>query len=345
MKILSVAYPFAPVRGDTAGGAEQVLFLLDQELSRSGHQSYVIACEGSEVCGELLATPFPESGSDFEVRRRTWANCRNAIAAGLERWKPDLIHLHGIDFLKYLPPAGVPAVATLHLPPSWYEAGVFAIARPGTWIHCVSRSQEEACPEAANLLPFIGNGVPDLLNGLPFGNNGRREWAVSLGRICPEKGYHFAFTASEQAGVPFLLAGQVYGYEAHQKYFAQEILPRCGRTARFVGTAGPQAKRRLLTAAKCLLVPSLAPETSSLVAMEAGMCGTPVVAFRSGALPEVVQDGVTGFLVDDVQQMAEAIPECSRLDPHSCRSSALARFSAVRMFSDYLLMYESLIGR
>jgi glycosyltransferase involved in cell wall biosynthesis len=343
MKILSVAYPFAPVRNDTAGGAEQVLCLLDQALSRTGHQSYVVACEGSEVCGELMAIPFREAGSDLEVQRRTWANCRLAIAAAVEKWKPDLVHLYGIDFPEYLPARGVPVIATLHLPPSWYDAGVFAMERPGTWIHCVSRSQEEACPKSANLLPFIANGVPDLLEGVPAEHKGRRRWALSMGRICPEKGYDRAFTASAVAGVPFVLAGQVYGYEAHQKYFREEILPKCGRRARFIGTAGPGMKRRLLTGARCLLVPSLAPETSSLVAMEAGMCGTPVVAFRAGALPEIVQDGVTGFLVDDVQQMAEAIPECSRLDPVACRSFALTRFSAVGMFSDYLRMYESLI--
>jgi glycosyltransferase involved in cell wall biosynthesis len=345
MKILSVAYPFAPVRGDTAGGAEQVLLQLDQALSRAGHQSCVIACEGSKVFGELMLTPFPDSGSDVEARRRTWANCRDAIEAGLVRWKPDLVHLHGIDFLEYLPAAGVPAVATLHLPPSWYGGGVFAIPRPRTWVHCVSRSQEEVCPKSGNLLPFISNGVPDLLHGAHAVFEGRREWAVSLGRICPEKGYHLAFTAAEQAGVPFVLAGQVHGYEAHQRYFQEEILPRCGKRARFIGSADARLKRRLLTAARCLLVPSLAPETSSLVAMEAGMCGTPVVAFRAGALPEVVEDGVTGFLVDDVRQMAEAIAECGRLDALSCRRSALARFSAGRTFSDYLQMYERLIGQ
>jgi glycosyltransferase involved in cell wall biosynthesis len=250
--------------------------------------------------------------------------------------------MHGLDFLQYLPPPGVPVLATMHLPPAWYDAEVFRIERPQTWLHCVSRSQQDACPKAANLLPFIANGVPE---DLPARHVSRRELALSLGRICAEKGYHLALAASERAGIPFLLAGQVYGYDEHQRYFREQILPNCGKKARFIGAVGLRRKRRLLTAARCLLVPSLAPETSSLVAMEAAMCGTPTIAFRAGALPEIVQDNVTGFLVDDVEQMAEAIHECRRIDPLVCRNSALSRFSETHMISNYFRMYQRLIGR
>jgi glycosyltransferase involved in cell wall biosynthesis len=342
MKILNVAYPFAPVRSETAGGAEQVLSMLDRALWREGHESYVIACQGSEVSGKLLATPLPQGDFDGAARRSTWTKYQTTIADAIEKWRPDLVHMHGLDFSQYLPSSGVPVVATLHLPPAWYDAEVFRIGRPQTWLHCVSRSQQDDCPEAANLLPFIPNGVPE---DLPAGHVSKRELAISLGRICPEKGYHLALAAAEKAGIPFLLAGQVHAYDEHQRYFREQILPNCGKRARFIGAVGLRRKRRLLTSARCLLVPSLAPETSSLVAMEAAMCGTPTVAFRAGALPEIIQDDVTGFLVDDVQQMAEAIHECRRIDPVVCRDSALARFSGTHMISDYLRMYQRLIGR
>jgi glycosyltransferase involved in cell wall biosynthesis len=90
-----------------------------------------------------------------------------------------------------------------------------------------------------------------------------------------------------------------------------------------------------------LLVPSLAPETSSLVAMEAMACGTPVIAFRAGALPEIVTDGLTGFLVDSVEQMAEAISRAGECNPAECRAEAVRRFSSERMCADYLELYES----
>ena len=341
MKILNVAYPFAPVRSETAGGAEQVLAMLDRALCRDGHESYVVACEGSDVAGQLLSTPLPAAGFDEASRQCTWAAYKTAIRCAIQKWRPDLVHLHGLDFPEYLPAPGVPTLATLHLPPAWYDPATFLAGRSRTWLNCVSRSQQDTCPKAPNLLPFIPNGVPE---ELPRTNVKRRIFALSLGRICPEKGYDLAFAAAREAEVPYLLAGQVFPYGEHQRYFREQILPACGRNARFIGAVGLKPKRRLLSAANCLLIPSLAPETSSLVAMEAAMCGTPVVAFRSGALPEIIEDKVTGFLVDDVSQMAEAIRQCPHLEPAICRRTALARFSEATMTARYLQMYRQLIG-
>lgn len=341
VKVLNVAYPFARVHSATAGGAEQVLSMLDRGLEREGHESYVVACEGSEVRGQLMATPLPKGTFDGAARDATWRAYKSAIDCALKRWQPDVAHFHGLDFPRYLPERGVPAIATLHLPPSWYEARVFAMERARTWIHCVSQSQEDACPAAENLLPHIANGVSE---DLPARGVRRRGFALSLGRICPEKGFHFAFEAVARARVPYLLAGEIHPYAEHRRYFAEQIGPRCGKDARFIGPVGDRKKQRLLTAARCVLIPSLAPETSSLVAMEAAMCGTPVIAFRAGALPEVVRDGVTGFLVDDTAQMARAIEECGRIDPAVCRAVALERFSERAMVSAYLRMYERVIA-
>jgi hypothetical protein len=104
-------------------------------------------------------------------------------------------------------------------------------------------------------------------------------------------------------------------------------------------------KRRLLAAARCLVVPSLVAETSSLVAMEALASGTPVIAFRSGALPEIVEDGRTGFLVDGVAEMADAMRRASEIDPEACRRAARERFTAERMCGEYLALYERLAAK
>ena len=121
--------------------------------------------------------------------------------------------------------------------------------------------------------------------------------------------------------------------------------PLLGERWRYLGPLGFARKRRLLAGARCLLIPSLAPETSSLVAMEAASCGTPVIAFRSGALPEVVEHGRTGFVVDDVDGMVSALAQIGTIDPGECRRVARERFSLEQMTGRYLTQYGELAQR
>jgi hypothetical protein len=339
LTVLSVAYPLAPVGPDAVGGAEQVLTQLDRALGEAGCRSIVVAQEGSRTAGTLVAVPREAGPLDEAAKGRAWARHRRAIAVALERWPVDLVHLHGIDFHAYLPPPGAPALATLHLPPSWYPDTSLRPARPGTWLHCVSQAQHDACPPSPNLLPPIPNGVPV---AALRARHAKRRFALMLGRICPEKGVHLAVEAARRADIPLLIAGEVFAYEAHARYFADEVAPRLDKKRRFIGPVGFARKRRLLTAARCLLVPSLAPETSSLVAREALACGTPVVAFPNGALAETVEHGRTGFLVHDIEQMAEAIDAAGGLSPETCRAVARARFSLERMIAGYFSVYERL---
>ncbi len=339
LKILNVAYPLAPVRPATAGGAEQVVAMLDRALTAAGHHSFVVACEGSQVTGTLIAANRPAGPLTNSVAHKARDAYRHIVAEAVQRHQPDVIHLHGIDFLSYLPPEGIPAVATLHLPPSWYPPAVFSLERPKTWLHCVSSAQRRDCPESAILLSTVENGVPDNSFARPIRKQG---YAVTMGRICPEKGTDTAIRAAKAAGIPILIAGEVFPYEAHLRYFAEQVKPLLNhQCARFIGSVGPRAKRRLLSAAKCVLIPSNVAETSSLVAMEAAMCGTPVIAFAMGALSEIVEDGKTGFLVSTEKEMAEAIQNCSAISPSDCRKVALERFSEQKTQSKYLEMYQT----
>jgi len=170
----------------------------------------------------------------------------------------------------------------------------------------------------------------------------KRRFAVALGRICPEKGFHHALDAARLADFQLLLAGCTYTYPDHERYFRTEIQPRLDVRRRFLGPVGFGRKRWMLGAARCLLAPSLVPETSSLVAMEALAAGTPVVAFPSGALADIVDPGVTGFLVRDAQEMAD-IADCDRLDPEACRAQARSRHSAEVMLDRYLTLYGRLV--
>ena len=135
----------------------------------------------------------------------------------------------------------------------------------------------------------------------------------------------------------------MFPYPEHHDYFHKLIAPRLGEDVHFIGPVGGERKKSLLAGAKCVLIPSLAPETSSLIAMEALANGTPVVAMRIGALPEIITDGETGFLVDSVEAMADAIRHIHLIERGRCRKEAERRFSAEKMISCYLHLYQSVI--
>ena len=340
MRVLNVAYPLTPVSINSAGGSEQILTRLDQALVQAGHQSLVIAAAGSQLQGELIEGPPAPPCLTPEVRERARRDHKRLIHQTLERFEVDLVHMHSLDFHHYLPERRVPVLATLHLPPDWYPEQIFRFQRPAFYLNCVSESEHATCPKSMRLLPCIPNGVA--VDQFQWQSE-KRSFVLALGRICPEKGFHFALQAAHAAGVELVLAGELFPYAEHKAYFRQQIEPLLDERRRFLGPVGFEQKRELLARARCLLIPSTVAETSSLVAMEAMASGTPVVAFRSGALPEIVEDGVTGFLVSDAQAMAEAIHKTNRLQPHDCRQAASKRFSDRVMADRYVSLYERII--
>ncbi len=342
LTILSVAYPLTPVGPNAVGGSEQILTLMDAAITAAGHHSLVVACRGSNPTGTLIPTPRWTGKITDEVRLWAQEQHRIAIEQALKKWPVDLIHMHSLDFWAYLPSGSIPVLTTLHLPPDWYPPKALKLRRQNLWLNCVSRTQTASCPPSDRILPYIGNGVDIDRLTIPLR---KRDFALALGRICPEKGLHIALDAARQAGIGLLLAGEVYQYEAHVQYFKSEIEPRLDHSRRFLGPAGFRRKRRLLTQARCLLIPSLVAETSSLVAMEALSCGTPVIAYPSGALPEIVEDGRTGFFVQSEREMASALRAVKFLDPQVCRDQARQRFSADRMAKLYMERYKELISR
>ncbi len=338
--ILSIAYPFAPVGGRAVGGAEQVLTTLEQRLGARGFRSTIVACGGSSAAGRLMETALPAGMITPEIRERVTRDHQLSIDRALESGV-DLVHMHGIDFSSYRLPATMPVLVTLHMPPSWYPNEVWHL--PSNYqLQCVSESQRRACPPEHRMsLPVVENGVT-----LPVspGKRKKREFALLLSRICPEKNMHAGLAAARRAGVKALVAGEVFPYEEHLRYMAEDLQPLLSSRARLLGPVTGERKQRLLEAARCLLLPTLAPETSSLTAMEALASGTPVVAYRSGALPEIIEGGVTGFLVANEQEMAEAIGRVHEIDPHACRAAAETRFDAERMVDDYLQLYAQMLA-
>lgn len=335
--ILNVAFPFAPISEDPVGGAEQVLSRMERAIVATGNRSIVIAQRGSSVAGELLAVDSVRSELTDAARRSVHAQVRERIAEAVHRASPDLIHFHGVDFGSYLPAAGPPCLVSLHLPLGWYDPAALRPNRRDTHLVPVSRSQARFAPPDVQLLPPVENGVP-----IPERLEPKAEFTLTLGRICEEKGTHEAVDAAHAAAAKLLVAGEVFPYPEHRRYWRDMVRPRLDRARRWIGRIAGKRKQKLLGRARCVLIPSRAPETSSLVAMEALAAGTPVIAYASGALPDIVEHGRTGFIVRDSGEMAWAIKAVNDLDPAVCHAAARERFPLEKMTSAYLAQYEEL---
>jgi hypothetical protein len=140
------------------GDAEKTLAQLDLALTQAGHESFVMACEGSVTQGILLATPRPSGLPDEAERYRIHEQYRFTLQTFLKKWPIDLIHMHGTDFYEYLPEPGVPVLVTLHSPIDRYPEMIFHLDRPQTFLHCASTAQRRACPHCENLLPETADG-------------------------------------------------------------------------------------------------------------------------------------------------------------------------------------------
>jgi len=340
LTVLSVAYPLARISEATAGGAEQVLLTIDRELVECGHRSLVLAAAGSRCNGLLLPVQIPSGNLDQQAKLESRRQFRKALHHALGRYSVDVIHMHGIDFDEYLPDCDLPIVVTLHLPLNWYCPEALQSRRKNISVVCVSRAQARTALSGMQIDHVIPNGV-ELDQFQPARRKGN--YVLSMGRICPEKGVHLAIEAARQAGERLLMAGAVFDYPEHREYFETRVRPKLGAKAVFVGAVGGQRKAELIAGAKCLLIPSCARETSSLIAMEALASGTPVVAWRSGALPEIVADGRTGFVVSSVEELADAILRVEPLSSRECRVEAERRFSSDTMVSAYFGLYDELI--
>jgi glycosyltransferase involved in cell wall biosynthesis len=348
-RILYIAYPLLQVHDESAGGAEQILWTLERELARSGAHTTVAASAGSRVSGELFSTGDPCTQPDDYERRRVEHEGR-VVDLVRQRARQgeafDLVHDHSSSFWQRAAEVDAPVLATLHLPRSFYPEGSFDDVPANVSFNCVSDSQAYSFADLDALAGVVPNGIAlDCFGAADDAvTDNRRKGLLWLGRICEEKGPHLALEIAAQAGVPITIAGQVYPFSYHQQYFEREMAPRLGTmpNARFVSAPSAKLKRRLLRESQALLITSLAEETSSLVVMEAAASGTPVVAFRKGALVEVVREGVTGFLVEDVAQAVLALQKTSAICPKTCVQHAQQNFSAVTMAERYFSLYERL---
>ncbi|HEV2963376.1 MAG TPA: glycosyltransferase [Candidatus Angelobacter sp.] len=342
-RLLYIAYPLLTVSEESAGGAEQILWTLEREMAARGISTTVAASAGSYVSGKLFSTGNAcTQPDDFESRNREHQERTiELIRVRARHGRPfDLVHDQSGSFWPRASEIDVPVLATLHLPRHFYQPQYFESLPPNVSFNCVSESQ---AGEFSDLNPAI---VP---NGIPLerfhASLGSRNGLLWLGRICEEKGPHLALEIAARAGFTISIAGQVYPFTYHQRYFEREIAPRLAKmpNATWISSPSAKQKRKLVRESRAVLITSLVNETSSLVAMEAAASGTPVIAFRRGALPQVIEEGVTGFLVDGVDEAIQALKKIEQIKPEECIRYAREHFSSKTMAQAYTRLYTQLL--
>lgn len=339
-RILYVAYPLLPASEESCGGAEQVLVTLEREMHARGNETAIAACDGSRAAGEMLSTGPCAPGTDaFEQRN---AQHTEAVRRYAESRRFSLLHDHSGHFWPHAAGLQTPVLATLHLPRSFYREEMFGSIPSNVFFNCVSRTQLQSFSDIPRVVGVVSNGISvERFQVMRRKDN----YLLWLGRICPEKAPHLAIEAARSARMKLILAGQVYPFSYHQQYFEKEVKPHLNSSdVQFVEVPSFQEKMELLRCAKAVIITSLAQETSSLVALEAQACGTPVVAFRHGALPEVIWHGHTGFVVRTLEQMIAAIHDVEHIWPEECRHWVETHFSASTMADGYDALYSDVIG-
>jgi glycosyltransferase involved in cell wall biosynthesis len=344
-RILYVAYPLLTVSRESAGGSEQILWTLEHEMARRGFCTTVAASAGSKVSGELFSTGEPCTLPDDFERRDLEHQERvvDFVHARARLGKAfSLIHDKSGSFWPRAGELNLPVLATLHLPRHFYSPQFFENISKNVRFVCVSESQARNFTDLGPAI--VPNGI--LLDQFDPTLCSRRG-LLWLGRFCEEKGPHLALEIAARANQPIILAGQVYPFSYHQQYFDREVRPRLDQQpgATVIATPSAAQKRRLLREAGAVLITSTVDETSSLVAMEAAASSTPVIAFRRGALPEIVKDGVTGFLVDGVEEAVDALTRLHEIVPSNCLAHARENFSSAKMTRRYDRLYYDIVAR
>jgi glycosyltransferase involved in cell wall biosynthesis len=341
MRIAQVATLAESVPPKLYGGTERVVSWLTEELIDLGHEVTLFA-SGDSVTRATLVPVVPRALRLSRPRVDPWIAYSALLDAVAERASDfDVIHFH-IDWL-HLPlmrRLGVPFLTTLHGRLDLPQFAATARRFEETPFVSISDSQRAPLP-GLNWAATIHHGLP--ANSLRPGLQ-PDSYLAFLGRITPEKGPHVAIRWARMAGLPLRIAAKVPRGE--NRFFKQEIAPLVdGSDVEFIGEVDERHKAEFLGRAKALLFPIDWPEPFGLVMIEAMACGTPVIALPSGSVPEIVEHGVSGFLVESDAQAIEAIGRLGALDRSGVRATFERRFSARRMAQDYLRCYRRLAAK
>lgn len=335
MRIGIIAGPWAPVPPTGYGAIEVLVDELATGFQSAGHEVLLFTV-GSSTC------PVPRSwllDDAVQPIGQVVPEMRHVIAAYEELRAFDVVHDHTIFgplYAQRFPDVRV--VTTAHGPFDTFTPIYERVAERAT-ILAVSRAQARAASHIASV-QVIHHGLDASRYPFAMESGG---YCLFLGRFNPDKGAHRAIAAATSAGLPLLLAGKAR--EPHEiEYLERHVKPLLNDDVRYLGEVGHAEKLELLAGARCLLFPIRWPEPFGIVMIEAMACGTPVLAYPEGAVPEVVEDGVTGFLCRGVAEMADAIGQAGALDRGRCRAAVEGYFSKDRMVAEHLRLFETLVG-
>ena len=341
MRIAQVSPLYESVPPQEYGGTERVVSFLTEELVRLGHDVTLFASGDSVTSARLVAvTPRSLRTDPGSVDALPHHILMLEQLAGVAQ-EFDLLHFH-IDYMHFpfSRRLGVPQLTTLHgrldiadLQPLYAEFGDMPVVS-------ISDAQREPLPQA-HWIGTVHHGLPHDLFAAGDGGGG---YLAFLGRISPEKRVDRAIEIAGRAGLRLRIAAKVDRVD--EAYFHTEIEPLLGAPhVEYLGELGDPEKGELLRGAQALLFPIDWPEPFGLVMIEAMACGTPTIAWPNGSVPEVLEEGVTGFMVASVEEAADAVTRAATIDRRRVRERFDARFTADRMARDYVALYETLVGR
>ena len=336
MRIALIASPFIPVPPVCYGGTELFIGHLAESLSQMGHDVVVYANGESKVQAELrwyyresMWPPVGDFGETLkEITHTAWAIKDAADTC-------DVIHVNNTFGLPYSRFVKTPFVCTIHHPHEKALTEFYCQYPDAKYVTISKHSQRfEMMPNVRTIHHGINVSKYRLASR-------KEEYFSFLGRIVPVKGAHAAIEIAKRTGIPLKIAGEVQ--PIFRDYFEREIAPQIdGRFIEYVGEADFAVKNELLANSMALLFPIEWDEPFGLIMIEAMSCGTPVLAFSRGSVPEIVRDGVSGFSCNSLDEMLGKVPRLAKLDPAIIRRYTEEHFSVEKMASAYLKLYSAI---
>jgi glycosyltransferase involved in cell wall biosynthesis len=340
MRIAQVAPLMEAVPPKLYGGTERIVSYLTDQLVELGHEVTLFA-SGDSVTKARLERVWPQAlRLDRSIRDYMAPHIAMLEQVAQRADEFDIIHLH-LDYLGYpiLRRTGTPFLATLHGRLDLPELAPLYAVFDDVPVVSISNAQREPLPQAAYIATVL-HGIPQRLLLPGFGAGG---YLAFLGRISPEKAPDAAIRIAAMAGMKLKIAAKVDNVD--REYFAERIEPMLDAPhVEFIGEIAEDKKGEFLGNAAGLLFPIAWREPFGLAMIEAMACGTPVIAFRKGSVPEVVDEGVTGFILDNEAEAAAATHRLRGLDRAQIRRVFERRFTARRMAEDYVNVYRRLIA-